>query len=457
MPETRLVTSDGAISGHIGQFAVLLVLCAGMFMAILDVNVMNIAIVSIQSEFRTTVAGMTWAVDAYNLALTGLMLSAGALADRHGARRIWMLGLLLFTGASLGCGLSHSIVQLIVLRLAQGMGAALFIPASFALMPLIWPINAARQRAIGLFGGIVSLAAAAGPVLGGFLVGFFSWRSVFLINIPIGLCGLLAAFRLLPVVTGGHGRGFDPAGQGLGIATCAGISYLLIELPTRGWTNGLIQLSAGVALAGAAGFILAERRAVSPLIPQSLFMQRTFNIANLTGMIINVCYFGGIYALSLVLQQHLRFSPLRTGIALLPLAVFLMIGNILSGRLMARWGIKKQMIIGLVLSACGYFGMACLQDHITPLVIAAMAVLAGGAAFVVPPMTAAVLHSAPLSMAATASAVHTTLRQLGSLMGVALAGLAFTLISSPLATLMLVSMLSHLFLALVVWRGLPLK
>ncbi|HEY0210585.1 MFS transporter [Acerihabitans sp.] len=456
MSEIRPTMCDGPVPGQKRRFGVLLVLCAGMFMAILDVNVMNIAIVSIQSEFRTTVAGMTWAVDAYNLTLTGLMLTAGALADRHGARRIWMLGLLLFTGASLGCGLSRSIAPLIVLRLVQGMGAALFIPASFALMPLIWPDNAARQRAIGMFGGIVSLAAAAGPVLGGFLVGFFSWRSVFLINIPIGLCGLLAAFRLLPAVPGGRGRGFDPAGQCFGIATLAGLSYLLIELPALGWTSGVCQLAAAVALAGAAGFMAAERRAASPLIPRGLFAHSAFNLANLTGMMINVCYFGGIYALSLFLQQQLRFSPLRTGMALLPLAVCLMAGNLISGRLMARWGVKKQMIIGLALSACGYLGMLFLRDQITLLLIAAMAVWAGGAAFVVPPMTATVLNSAPLSLAATASAVHTALRQLGSLLGVALAGLAFTLIASPLPALMLASALIHLLLALIVWQGLSI-
>ncbi|WP_213992443.1 MFS transporter [Sodalis sp. dw_96] len=222
------------------------------------------------------------------------------------------------------------------------MGAALFIPASFALMPFIWPDNAPRQRVIGLFGAIVSLAAAAGPVLGGFLVNYFGWRSVFLINIPIGLCGLLAAFRLLPRVHGGRERAFDMAGQGLGITTLAALSYLLIELPVLGWTSSLIQLAAGIFLAGAVGFIVVERRSVSPLIPPSLFQDSGFNIANFTGMMINVCYFGGIYALSLELQRHVHFSPLRTGMALLPLAVCLMAGNILSGRLMAHWGAKNR-------------------------------------------------------------------------------------------------------------------
>jgi DHA2 family methylenomycin A resistance protein-like MFS transporter len=457
MTEARVMANGGETPAQRRQFAVLLVLCAGMFMAILDVNVINIAIASIQSELRTTVAGITWAVDAYNLTLTGLMLSAGALADRHGARRIWMLGLVLFIGASLGCGLAHSIGQLIMLRLIQGMGAALFIPASFALMPLIWPDNALRQRNIGLFGAVVSLAAAAGPILGGFLVNFFGWRSVFLINIPIGLCGLLAAFRLLPRVHGGRERDFDMAGQVLGITTLTALSYLLIELPALGWASSLIQLAAGISLAGAAGFIMVERRAVSPLVPQSLFQDAGFTIANLTGMMINVCYFGGIYAMSLELQHHLHLSPLRTGMALLPLALCLMAGNILSGRLMAHWGVKKQMITGLALSACGYLGMLFLADHITPLVIIAMALLAGGAAFVVPPMTSTVLHRAPLAMVASASAVHTTLRQLGSLMGIALTGLVFSLLVSPLAMLMLVSALVHLLLALVVWRWLPEK
>lgn len=440
------------IPGRTGQFPILMVLCAGMFMAILDVNVIAIAIVSIQSEFHTSVSAITWAVDAYNLTLAGLMLCAGMLADRYGARRLWILGVAVFSGASLACGLSGSIGQLIILRFIQGAGAAMFIPASFSLMPLIWPDRVARQRAIGLFGGMVAIAAALGPLLGGFLVSYFSWRSVFLINIPIGLCGVLAASRLLPATDGHETPGGDLAGQCLGFITLAGISFLLIQLTAMGWRNGLMQAIALLSLGSGVGFIVVERYAASPVIPFALFRHPWFNVANFTGLLINACYFGGIYVLSLLLQQRLRYSPLQAGMALLPLAMCLMAGNVLAGRLMARLGIKKQMVAGLLLSACGYLGMLCMQARITAVVILAMALLAGGTAFVVPPMTVTVLRSAPASLAGTASAIHTSMRQIGSLLGIALASLVFTSVSSPLSVLMPVYALVHLLLALAIGR-----
>ncbi|XBS69873.1 MFS transporter [Acerihabitans sp. KWT182] len=233
---------------------VLLVLCTGMFMAILDVNIINIAVVRIQAEFDTTLVAMTWAVDSYNLALAGFMLSSGVLADRYGARRIWLWGVVFFTGASLGCAVSRSITQLILLRLLQGTGAALFIPASFALMPIIWPENTARQRAIGLFGGIVAVAAAAGPVLGGVMIDAFSWRSIFLINIPTGLFAILSACRQLPRAFGNRGGHYDFIGQSTGLLGLACLSYVLIELPAQGWHDVWIRLAALAAFLSAVIF-----------------------------------------------------------------------------------------------------------------------------------------------------------------------------------------------------------
>ncbi len=430
------------------QIHILMTLCVGMFMAILDVNVINIATINIQSDFHSSISAITWAVDAYNLTLSGLMISAGVLADHYGARRIWLLGLAVFTGASVGCGISGSMAQLILLRLIQGGGAALFIPASFSLLSSLWPDKLARQWAIGLFGGIVAIAAAMGPILGGFLVSYFSWRSIFLINLPVGLYGMLAGYRLLPCLSGGQRKGVDIAGQMLAIAMLACVSYVLIQLPVQGWRHSFLPFIALLALLCAAGFIVVEWRSVSPMLPLFFFRSRAFNLANLTGFSINACYFGSLYALSLILQQHLHYTPWQTGIALLPLAVCLMVGNLSAGRLMSRWGVKKQMIAGLLLSAVGYCGMLSLDEQMTFSVVIAMALLAGGVAFVVPPVTAIVLSGRASDTAGTASAVHTAFRQTGSLMGIAVAGLIFSLATSPLVLLMVISALIHILLVL---------
>ncbi|TKI04493.1 MFS transporter [Martelella alba] len=444
-----------SIPGRPFQFQTLLVLCAGMFMAILDVNVINIATVAIQSRFNASLSALTWAVDAYNLALSSLMLSAGVFTDRYGARRIWLLGLVVFTGMSVGCGLSGSMDLLIVLRLLQGSGAALFIPASFSLLSLIWPERAARQRAIGLFGGIVAIAAAMGPILGGFLVGCFGWRSLFLINFPMGCYGVMAGRRLLPRSAGGKRTGLDAAGQLLGIATLGGFSYVLIQFPSQEWSKSALPVVCLFSLLGAAAFIAAERRAVSPMLPLAFFRYRAFNLANITGFGINACYFGSLYALSLIMQQQWRYTPLQTGMALLPLAVCLMVGNLLAGRLMSRWGVKKQMVAGLAASALGYAAMLCLTPGITLYAIIAMALLAGGTAFVVPPMTATILAGSTAGTAGTASAIHTAIRQTGSLLGIALAGLTLSQAGSPLTLIMTVSALFHGGLALVIGVFLP--
>lgn len=431
------------------QFIVLVTLCVGMFMAILDVNVINIATISIRSEFHAPVSTITWAVDAYNLSLCGLMLSGGTLADRYGSRRIWLSGLVLFTCASLGCGMSVAMWQLILFRLLQGAGAALFIPASFSLLSTGWPDRHARQQAIGMFGGLVSVAAAAGPVLGGVLVGDFGWRSIFLINLPVGLYGICSGYRLLPAALPSRLRALDFTGQVLAMATLGCLSWVLIQLPEQKWGQSALPLMALASLLCAGGFVMVEHKSASPMLPLVFFRSPAFNLANLSGFFINVCYFGSLYALSLILQQYWHYTPFQSGMALLPMAFFLFVGNLSAGRLMRRWGIRKQMVTGLLAGSVGYAGMISLHGQITLLAFLSMALLAGGVSFAVPPMTAAVLAGRTQDTAGTASAIHTTFRQTGSLVGIALAGLIFSCTQNPITVLMGLSASVHLLLALM--------
>lgn len=431
------------------RFIFLVTLCIGMFMAILDVNVINIATISIQTEFHASVSAITWAVDIYNLSLCGLMLSGGTLADKFGARRIWLSGLALFTCASLGCGASVSIGQLILFRIIQGAGAALFIPASFSLLSAGWPDSHERQQAIGMFGGLVSVAAAAGPVLGGILVSGLGWRSIFLINLPVGLYGFCSGCRLFPVVTPFRTKRLDIAGQILSMISLGCLSWVLIQLPVQPWNQWGMPLITLASLLCAGGFVMVERKCAFPMLPLTFFRSPVFNIANLSGFFINVCYFGSLYALNLILQQHWHYTPFQSGIALLPLASFLFVGNLSAGRLMQRWGIKRQMVAGLLTGSLGYAGMISLNGQITLMTVVAMALLAGGVAFAVPPMTATVLAGRTQDTAGTASAIHTTFRQTGSLIGIALAGLIFSCTQCPIIVLMGVSALIHLMLALI--------
>lgn len=290
-------------------------------------------------------------------------------------------------------------------------------------------------------------------VLAGILVEHFGWRSLFLINVPVGAYGAWYARQQLPETSKVTTDFLDFRGWILSFFMLACLSFVLIEWPVKYmssiWLWGILLLGVLCLIR----FIVVEKRHHSPMLPLSLFHNFAFNLANLTGFFINACYFGGLYALSLMLQQHWHYSPQQTGFILSPLAICLMFGNILAGRTMARWGVKRQMVLGLLLSSIGYLEIAHLTAHLGLVNWAAFVLLSGGVAFVVPPMTAAVLHSAPLRESGRASAVHMTIRQNGSLFGIAFASLILNLSSVPVLLFMGLSFAVQLVLAaLLGWR-----
>ncbi|MDR3533296.1 MAG: DHA2 family efflux MFS transporter permease subunit [Rhodopila sp.] len=430
----------------------LMVLAAGMFMAILDTNIVNVAMPAIRDSFHASLSGLTWIVDVYSLGFAGLMLTAGFLSDRFGADCIFLIGLALFIAASTLCGLANSTASLILFRLLQGLGAALFMPSSLALLRHAYPDAAARGRAVGVFGGLVSVAAAAGPVVGGVILGPLGWRGAFLVNTPIGLAALLVGRRVLRPVEPQPARTFDWLGQVLGVIALVALSYALIEAPMMGWFSGPILAALLGAAATGAGFILVENSNAAPMVPLRLFRDPSFSAANGVGFVIGLGYFGVLFILSLYLQHGLGLSPLMTGLSMLPLAALLMLGNAAAGRLVAYWGAKRQMVAGMLLGAVGFLLLAVAvswQSFVGAL--AAMIPLAGGSALAIAPMTAAVLESAPPALAGTASAVLNTLRQLGALLGIACASLVIAAtpdIGTAMVLGLALAALSYVFAAL---------
>jgi len=405
--------------------SVLAVLSTGMFMAILDTNIVNVAMPAIRQGLGASLSGLAWIVDAYNLSFAGLMLSAGLLADLLGARRVFLCGLALFLLASALCGAAPTVAALVGARLLQGVGAALFMPSSLALLRAAYPEAGARARAVGVFGGLVATAAAAGPVLGGIVLGPLGWRGAFLINLPFGLLALLAGVRVLAPVPARRGQGADWAGQLLGMLALGALSFALIEGPARGWLSLPVCVAALSALLAALAFVRVERRGAAPMIPARLFADPALGGANWVGFVIGVAYFGSLFLLSLYLQQGLGLSPLRTGLGLLPLALCLTVGNVVAGQLLPRLGARRQIAAGLVLAAAGY--LLCAAATVSgsmPLLLVAMLPLAGGTALAIAPMTATVLERAPADLAGTASAVLNATRQVGALVGAAGAAIA---------------------------------
>jgi DHA2 family methylenomycin A resistance protein-like MFS transporter len=405
------------------KLAILLAICLGYFLVILDTTVVSVALPSIGQQLGASIAQQQWIVDGYTLVFACLLLTAGAMGDRFGSKGMFLIGLVVFTGASALCGASPTIWILQAARVVQGLGAALLVPASLSLLSAAFPDSRERARAIGIWGSVGGLGAGSGPVLGGLLINTLGWRSAFYINVPVGLLALVLTLLYVTPAPRSPQRSLDPGAQLLGIIALGLLTFICIEGgDALSWTSPLL-------LASAAGFVLAtvlflfiERRAHDPMLPLALFSSPTFSTSNLVGLLINFGFYGQLLLMSLYFQQVRGYSALTTGLALLPQAGLISISSWLSGRVTAHRGPRLPMLIGLLLGACGLLATMAVTGATTGYPILAPALMATGIgmSFTMPAMTAAVIASAPADRSGIASAVLNASRQVGGTLGVAL-------------------------------------
>ncbi|MDN7585328.1 MFS transporter [Burkholderia seminalis] len=402
----------------------------GMFMAVLDSTIVNVALPAMRASLGATVAELVWIVDAYTLSFAALILAGGALSDRFGAKHAYLAGLALFVAASAACGVAPSVAILVAARFVQGIGAALFLPASLAVVRGTFDVPAERARAIAVWAGIASVAVAVGPVLGGILVDDFGWRSAFLINVPTGAVAFAGAAMLVRASGGRHAHPFDWAGQGIGAAALGALCFAVIELPTRGPGAGEVRCALLAAALAAALLVVVERRTRHPMVPLAWFRNRVFVAMNLMGSLVYVGYFGLLFVLSLYLHGRFGMSARQTGMTLLPFALSLSLGNLLSGKLHGRVRPVTLMASGLGMAALAIpaIAVALALRAPWPVVWAAMAAFGTGTASSVAPMIATVLEQVPAEAAGVASGFLNAARQAGSLFGVAIAGAATILL-----------------------------
>ncbi len=412
-----------SVSSPLHPRTTLVAAALGFVVVLLDVSVVNVALDALRTSFSTDVAGLQWVVNAYTLIFAALLLMAGALGDRFGARAIFISGFILFTLASLGCGLAPTLPTLVVARLVQGVGAALLVPNSLSLLNQAFPDKGERSRAVGWWGAAGGIALAAGPVIGGFLVTHFGWRSVFLINIPVGLIGLVLTIRYSAPSPRNERRSLDLPGQAAAIIALASLAIALTDATHLGWAHPRILVALGVAVLSAIGLILIEVRSRAPMLPLSFFSSSAFSIASIIGVIVNFAYYGLIFVFSLFFQLEQHFSPQQTGLAFLPMTIVLMVMNIIAGRLITRLGARRLMVSGLVLAAGGYLLLIPVSvggsywQLVVPMLMAA-----SGIALMVPTMTNMTLSSVDPSRAGIASGVLNTARQVGGMLGVETCG-----------------------------------
>ncbi|GHJ42374.1 MFS transporter [Streptomyces sp. TS71-3] len=397
--------------------------CLGHFMVVLDVTAVTVVLPVIGDTLKASVTALQWVADGYTLLFAGLLPFSGGLADRFGARRVFLAGLGLFTLASAGCAAAWTAPLLVVARLVQGCVAALLLPASLALLRGMYGEKAERARAFGIWGAVSGLAAAAGPVLGGLLAAGLGWRAVFLVNLPVGAVGALLTLRRVPAVSGRRRGGLDLPAQGALAVALAALVAALVEAGELGWTHPVVLGGAALCLAGALAFLRLEGRAPNPMLPLPLLRAPGLGRALAVGALLNLGFYGLLFLAPLYFQGVHHYGVVGTGCALLPAVSVVALGSGLAGRVTARTGPRTPMVAGLVVGAPGLLGWL-LAGPATGYgaLVAPMAALGFGTAFTMPAATLAAMESATEDRAGAASAVFNTARQSGSALGVAVFG-----------------------------------
>jgi DHA2 family methylenomycin A resistance protein-like MFS transporter len=368
-----------------------------------------------------------------------------------------MAGFAIFTLASLACALASNSVVLIAARAVQGLGAAVLVPNSLALLNHAYPDQRGRGRAIGIWAAGASLALTAGPLAGGALIALIGWRSIFLVNLPIGLAGLWLSWRYATETTRNQQREVDSPGQILAITTLGGLAGSIIEGGALGFGNAfVISGFAGSALLGFL-FIAQEARSSHPMLPLSLFAHRLFALTSLVGLLVNTAFYGLIFVFSLYFQRVNGLSPLQTGLAFVPMMGMVLPANLVAARISERIGAPATIAAGGVLTALGcvmLLGIAPGTPYFETLV--QLMIIGGGLGLLVPPLTATLLGSVEKTRSGIAAGVLNATRQTGSVLGVALFG---ALIGQPDAFMrgahlsLVISVVLLLIASVVIWRG----
>ena len=412
--------TDRALSSGSRPRVVLLLASLGFFLITLDISIVNVALPSIDRDLGGGTATQQWVIDGYTLMFASLLLFAGNLSERIGARRALALGTAGFLLASVACALAPTSGTLIAARLLQGVAAAAMLPTSMALIRETFPDPRERARALGVWAVGGAVASAVGPLVGGALT-TIDWRLVFGINLPVCM-GMLVLLRWV-AHSPRRPTPFDWAGQVLAVVALSALVYGLIHGGSAGFAEPSVVLTLAVAAVGVAAFLLVQARGRHPMMPLELFRSSGIRIALAVGFAFMAGMFGATFVISLFLQQRLGLSPLQAGLVFLPAAVFAVVGNLASGPLTNRFGPRGPAVAGQLSMVVGLVALLLAAPIGSPLLTAALLVLVGpGGAVAMPAVTSVVLDSVPAERAGTASAVFNTFRQVGGAVAIATFG-----------------------------------
>ncbi|MFG2532476.1 MFS transporter [Streptomyces sp. NPDC048516] len=405
------------------RLLVLAICCMSLLIVSLDNTILNVALPSIQHELHASVAGMQWTIDAYTLVLAALLMLSGSTADRLGRRRIFLVGLVVFAAGSLLCSLAPGLEWLVVFRMVQAVGGSMLNPVAMSIITNTFTDPRERARAIGVWGGVVGISMAAGPVIGGLLVQSVGWRSIFWINVPIGALAFFLTLRYVPESRAPKPRRVDPVGQLLVIAVLGSLTYAIIEAPDAGWTSPEILAFVLVALASLAGLIAYERRRREPLIDLRFFHSAPFSGATIVAVCAFAALAGFLFINTLYLQNIRGLSALDAGLYMLPMAGMTLIFAPVSGRLVGNRGPRLPLLLaGTAMGASGLLFAAFDAQATNALLFTGYILFGIGFGLVNAPITNTAVSGMPRSQAGVAAAVASTSRQVGQSLGVAVIG-----------------------------------
>ena len=395
----------------------------GLGVVQLDITIVNTALSSISTSLGGNVAELQWVVTAYTVAFAAFILTAGALGDRVGAKRIFIGGFAIFTLASLACALAPSARFLIAARSVQGLAAAILVPNSLTLLNHAYTDPKARGRAVGFWAAGASVALTAGPLVGGGLIALVGWRAIFLVNLPIGAAGLWLAWRYAEETPRLAQRAIDLPGQIAAITALGGLAGALIEGGALGWSHPLVIMGfAGAAVIGLL-FVWREAHAPQPMLPLSLFRHRMFALTALVGLLFNIAFYGLIFVLSLYFQNVNGWSPFATGLAFVPMMAMVLPANLISASVSERLGAPQTIALACMITAAGCVALLPMASGTSYGAIGAqLIILGGGLGLLVPSLTSTLLGSVERSRSGIAAGVLNATRQTGSVLGVALFG-----------------------------------
>nr|WSX51947.1 MFS transporter [Streptomyces sp. NBC_00974] len=402
---------------------ILAICCMSLLIVSLDNTVLNVALPSMRRDLNASVAGMQWTIDAYTLVLATLLILAGSTADRIGRRKVFSVGLVLFTTGSVLCSLAPSLGWLIGFRMLQAVGGSMLNPVAMSIITNTFTDPRERARAIGVWGAVVGISMAAGPLIGGLLVDSVGWRSIFWVNLPVGLLALVLTLRYVPESRAEHPRRPDPVGQLLVMGLLGSVTYGIIEAPAAGPHSPLILGCAALALACLAGLLVYEPRRAEPLIDPRFFRSAPFTGATVIAVSAFAALSGFLFLNTLYLQDARGLDALDAGLYMLPMAALAFLCAPLSGRLVGSRGPRLPLLVaGVAMSASGLLFAAFSAESSTPMLFCGYVLFGLGFGMVNAPITNTAVSGMPRAQAGVAAAVASTSRQTGGTLGVAVVG-----------------------------------